>query len=96
MYIHEAVKKAVEKDMCITSKEENGEITFKIKPENIFVGGFCKVSAIPSSDVLTYELWIPSYSDLVNDKWVLVDNDLEILKEKLNTNWWSREKKARW
>ena len=92
MYIHEAVKEAVEKNMCITIPETNGDIKFKLKPEQVIVGGFCKVICYPTYEKLHFKKWIPSYYELISNKWILVDNDLEILKEKLNTEWWSNKK----
>lgn len=92
MYIHEAVKEAVEKDCCITILEKDGKIAFKIKPEKIIVGGFCKVTGYPSYEKLNFEKWVPNYYELISDKWDLVDNDLKILESNINIEWWQNKK----
>lgn len=88
MYIHEAIKAAVEKDRSITRPNHDGEYTFKIKVTRQYPDYFKIARTIKGNKDLIIERWKPDYSDLISGEWILTDNDLEEIKFHLKKEWW--------
>lgn len=68
MYIHEAVKKAMDKGYCITTREHKE--TAKIRPTN--ERGNCILMMADGTNPSEYG-WQPSAEDLMRDDWIVVD-----------------------
>ncbi len=68
MYIHEAVKKAVEEGGCITTPEFLGDA--KIKPTD--GKGNCILMSADGSHPSKYG-WQPTASQLMRDDWLVVN-----------------------
>lgn len=73
MYIHEAVKRAVEEDMLIARKEfigENGDAYAAIKVSNSYEA--CRLIVMDNNRISrTCRCWNPSQDDLTADDWVV-------------------------
>lgn len=76
MYIHEAVKKALEENKCITIPTEEGRIWFKIKPTNnpeencklLYANG----TPAPKDICALSHGWQPDADDLMSESWIVV------------------------
>lgn len=68
MYIHEAVKEAMEKDCCITTKwmKEVGKIRPTNEPPHYIL------MKADGTNLSKYG-WQPSAEDLMRDVWIVVD-----------------------
>lgn len=88
MYIHEAVKEAIEKDMCITWLTKDKKLWFKLKPAGR--DGMSLTVAYPNfkERKMEFEKWIPTSYELQNNDWILVDNDLSVFEEQIKKEWW--------
>lgn len=67
MYIHEAVKKALEKDCYITTEECKD--AFKMKPTNTSLG---VIACNPVNDKPIITKWQPTAYELTQDDYILV------------------------
>lgn len=77
MYIHKAVKLAMEQNKFITIPGEKGNLWFKIKPTNDPEYN-CALYGIdgqlPERDIHALSHgWQPDADDLISDRWELVD-----------------------
>lgn len=70
MKISKAVKKALAKGCCITTKDHKDWI--KIKPTNSARKGNCILMGADGSNPSKYG-WQPSARDLIRDDWIVVN-----------------------
>lgn len=77
MYIHEAVKKALEENKCITIPTDEGKIWFKIKPTNNANENCILIQAdgTPAQKNISalYHGWQPNANNLISENWIVVD-----------------------
>lgn len=89
MYIHEAVKEALEKNCCITRYFEKSDqkIFFMIKPLNF---GSKVIYPYEENGELKTENWNPSEGELTANNWKTISSEegLELLKKQLIKEWW--------
>lgn len=76
MYIHEAIKKALAENKCITTPYE-GRVYFKIKPtnnpeDNCILIRADGTPAPKQIDGLSHG-WQPNAEALISDKWIVID-----------------------
>lgn len=76
MFIHEAVKKAMEKKCFISRKTIDNEYSFRltrIKPTNSYANCIVYTFEKDGKEISHCKNWNPSAEDLIANDWVLID-----------------------